>query len=108
MIDLLLHIKRYLRLFLGLSENCTMSEMFWTREVFTPSQDTPGFSISDRDPDTWLGSNKPRYDPASQEVKYTFNQGDSTIFYWSMPKLFQGIVQFWLNRPLLVHFRPDS
>ena len=78
----------------GVSENCTWSQMFWSREVFRPSKDLPGFTITDRDPDTWLGTNKPWYDAASQQVRYTFRQGDSTTFFWSMPTFFRGIVQF--------------
>ena len=72
----------------GLTENCTRSDLFWTREVFRPSQDSPGFAITDRDPGTWLGSNKPWYDPQTREVKYTFNPGDGTTFYWSLPPVF--------------------
>lgn len=78
----------------GVSDSCTWSEMFWAREVFTPSKDLPGFTITDRDPNTWLGSNKPWYDAASQQVRYTFRQGDSTTFFWAMPTFFRGIVQF--------------
>ena len=78
----------------GVSDDCTWEEMFWTSQVFRPTKDLPGFTITDRDPDTWLGSNKPWYDAASQQVRYTFRQGDSTNFFWSMPSFFRGIVQF--------------
>ena len=78
----------------GVSDDCSWEEMFWTREVFRPTEDLPGFTITDRDPDTWLGSNKPWYDPASQQVRYTFRQGDSTTFFWSMPAFFRGRAQF--------------
>ena len=78
----------------GVSDDCTRVEMFWTREVFTPSEDLPGFTITDRDPDTWLGTNKPWYDASSRQVRYTFRQGDSTTFFWAMPTFFRGIVQF--------------
>ena len=78
----------------GVSDDCSRVEMFWTREVFTPSEDLPGFTITDRDPDTWLGTNKPWYDASSRQVRYTFRQGDSTTFFWSMPTFFRGIFQF--------------
>ena len=85
----------------GLTDNCTRSDLFWTKEVFRPSQEDPGFSITDRDPSTWLGSNKPWYDAGSGEVRYTFSQGDPTIFYWSLPSVFLGIVQFCLTFSVL-------
>ena len=78
----------------GVSDDCSRVEMFWTREVFTPSEDLPGFTITDRDPDTWLGTNKPWYDASSRQVRYTFRQGDSTTFFWSMPAFFRGMDQF--------------
>ena len=43
-----------------------------------------------RDPTTWLGDNRPRYDEASRSLRYTYNPGDTTVFFWSLPKLFKG------------------
>ena len=48
------------------------------------------FSITDRDPTTWLGDNKPKYDPESQTIRYSVIPQDTSIFYWSMPSLFKG------------------
>ena len=43
-----------------------------------------------RDPTTWLGDNRPRYDEASRSLRYTYAPGDTTVFFWSLPKLFKG------------------
>ena len=49
------------------------------------------FSITDRDPTTWLGDNKPRFHPQSQTIKYKVIPQDSSIFFWSMPSVLKGI-----------------
>ena len=61
-------------------------------EVLASDEDQV-FSITDRDPTTWLGDNKPRYDPESQTIRYTVIPQDTSIFYWSMPAIFKGDLQ---------------
>ena len=49
-----------------------------------------GFSLTDRDPGTWLGKNKPIFNWDTYELEYKYNQGDSSVFYWALPKEFLG------------------
>jgi len=48
------------------------------------------FSITDRDPTTWLGDNRPWFDADNNIIRYSYLPGDTSIFFWSMPKIFKG------------------
>ena len=74
----------------GVTQECDQVPMFWSQVSASPSVNSPEFSITDRDPTTWLGDNRPWYDTDSGALTYNYLPGDQTIFFWSLPKIFKG------------------
>ena len=58
--------------------------------VSPSGQERPVSHAMTRDPTTWLGDNRPRYDAATQSLRYRYLPGDRTVFFWSLPKIFKG------------------
>ena len=69
---------------------CSLVAAHWVELVVGAGPGPGGFSLSDRDPATWLGRNKPVWLPATRQLTYRYRPGDTTHFYWALPASLLG------------------
>ena len=74
----------------GVTSNCSEASLYWSTLRVPVRGEDSGFSITDRDPSTWLGRNKPFFKWDTYELSYRYKPGDRTVFYWSLPEEFLG------------------
>ena len=74
----------------GLTSNCSTASLYWSTLRVPVRGDDSGFSLTDRDPRTWLGKNIPVFNWDTYELNYKFKSGDAAVYYWALPDEFLG------------------
>eukprot|EP00092_Neocalanus_flemingeri_P030526 GFUD01033144.1.p1 GENE.GFUD01033144.1~~GFUD01033144.1.p1 ORF type:complete len:1379 (+),score=380.56 GFUD01033144.1:81-4217(+) len=74
----------------GVTSDCSEATLYWsTLRVQVRGEDS-GFSLTDRDHSTLSEDIRPMFKWDTYELSYSYEPGDSAVYYWALPEQFLG------------------